>query len=113
MIRSAASASSAGPHTVRDVLAELRTGPLTMVDRADITELRAWFEDEAAALIAELPAQRLPMRLPKQRLRDVLTCETRFLALEGDRRGVSVAQLLGRMLDACVHHQVLLGAGAE
>jgi len=106
------SAPSGTPHTVGDVLTELRAGPLTMVDPGEIADLRAWFDEEAGTLIADLPPDLLPMRLPKQRLRDVLTCETRFLALEADRRGLNPAQLLGRMIDACVHHHVLLGPRA-
>jgi hypothetical protein len=92
-----------------DVLAQLRAGPVSLVDPAEIIDLRAWFEEEAALLIADLP----PDRLPKQRLRDVLTCETRFLAVQADQRALNAAQLLGRMIDACVHHHVLLGPHAE
>jgi hypothetical protein len=101
------------PLSVGEVLADLRSGPLTMVDPAEIADLRAWFDEESAALIAELPPAQRPLRLPKQRMREVLTCETRFLAGQGQTQGLNVAQLLGRMLDACVHHHVLLGDQAE
>lgn len=82
------------------------TDPVPLLD-----ELRAGLDDAARAATDGVDPDLLPLRIPKDRIGRVLTCEALAMAT-GAGGGLSEAIVRGRILDRLLHHHVHGGGPA-
>jgi hypothetical protein len=97
-------------YPLRELLSAVEPADPALRDVA--AELHSELDDLARELTAGLPADRLPIRLPKGRVTNLLRCERYAEALAGPRMRDSAARavVLGMLVDRLVHHHVLAGA---
>jgi hypothetical protein len=85
-----------------DLLADVSPRP---ADDALRAELRRRLDDTATAATAGVDDDRLPLRLPKDRLSKVLACE-HLASLDGRADALNETVVRGRVLDRLLHHHV-------
>jgi hypothetical protein len=99
---------------MRELLADALTAdPSSTAGLLDIAaQLRTDMDADASELIADVPQGRLPLRLSKGRVTDLLHCE-RYAEARAtsphDDRAEHPAVVKGRLVDRLVHHHVLSG----
>lgn len=94
------------------MLADVAASPRPIPDEARLLDaLRAQLDHAARGAVDGLPHDLLPLRVPKDRLTKVLTCERHLLATleHGD---LTEPIVRGRVLDRLLHHHVHGGATA-
>ncbi len=91
-----------------DVAAGIGIGP--GVERATVVEIHAGLAAELAEIADALPPGAAPIVLTKNRIRNVLACETGALASEAESTEMNAALMLGLLVDRLVATFVLTGS---
>jgi hypothetical protein len=88
----------------------IAAGPGVAPARSDglVADLREAFDEAASAALAGVDAERLPLRLTKDRIARVLACEAHAVAERdaGEPFTLSEPVVRGRVLDRLLHHHV-------
>ena len=71
--------------------------------------LRDWLEDELSAAVAALPEGAGPVRVSKEAVNGVLTCEAQLVAVRAARPGPTLQLARGSMVDALFRQWVTTG----
>ncbi len=91
-----------------DVAAGIGIGP--GVERATVAEIHGGLAAELAEIADALPPGAAPIVLTKNRIRNVLACETGALASEAESTDMNAALMLGLLVDRLVATFVVTGA---
>lgn len=79
------------------------------VPAAELDELRVELDRAATVLVADLPPEARPLRLPKDRVASVLDCERFTLAVLGAELALSEPLVMGTLVDRLVARHVFPG----